>query len=86
MATNSKTVLVASKDLTIDGKPIKAGSTLATIEQGVPAERVLAGLGNGAVIEKEEFDRRDREKTDAARKIKEADATRPPPVVAPTVL
>ncbi len=44
-----KTKYFAQKDLVIEGKPVKRGDLLATVDADHPIERVLNGLSNGAV-------------------------------------
>jgi len=78
MASTGKNTLVAAKDLVIDGLTIKAGSTLATIEQGVPADRIFNGLSNGAVIDKDTYD-----KQAAAKQAEKEQAEKPAPPAPP---
>ena len=40
--------IYATKNLTLDGRQVKRGDVLATIDTTHPVERVLAGLQNGA--------------------------------------
>ena len=44
-----KTTYYAQKELTIDGQTVKRGEVVGVLESSHPADRVLAGLGNGSV-------------------------------------
>lgn len=46
-----QTTLVAAKDFTLEGTPIRKGSTVAIVQCDLPLERLLNGLRTGAVTD-----------------------------------
>lgn len=55
MSGKQSVTYVAGKDLTIEGRQIRAGEVVGSIQTEVPLERLAAGVVNGAFVPEAEF-------------------------------